>query len=93
MNFRKRDLKCGTDMKTKAPSLTTSLKPLGPNFYEISLVHPNTKKVLYTKEFKGDANAAFAFLKNVRDTQFADVATKYDPPKEIRKKGGSNPFR
>lgn len=72
--------------ETKAPSLVVSVKPVAAEKYEVSIAHPNTKKVLFIEVFAGNAMAAFSYAKHIRDTRFSDVKTKYDPPKEIRKR-------
>lgn len=66
-------------MEDYAPNLIVKLKQVSPKKYEISIIHPNTKKELYSKVHVAQtAEEAFLIGKSIKTQKFSDVKTWYE---------------
>ena len=62
-----------------APNLVVTVKQLSPKKYEISIVHPNTKKALYCKNhIAASVEKAFNMGKEIKKAKFSDTKTWYE---------------
>lgn len=59
-----------------APNLVVSVKKVLANIYFISIVHPNTKEILYKKNHSAKTfNEAFLLGKEIKETAFGNITT------------------
>jgi hypothetical protein len=62
-----------------APNLVISVKQISPKKYEISILHPNTKKALYCKNHVASSmENAFLLGKEIKKNKFSDTKTYYE---------------
>lgn len=64
------------DSPELAPNLVVSVKKVSDNKYFISIVHPNTKEILYEKNHLAKTfNEAFLLGKEIKETKFSNITT------------------
>jgi hypothetical protein len=68
-----------TDKTELIPTLVISVKQKSPKRFIISILHPNTKKVLYSKTHTAKSlHDAFALGKHIKTTKFSTTKTWYE---------------
>ena len=59
-----------------APNLVVSVKKLKENGYNVSIIHPNTKQILYEKSHEACSfDEAFLIGKRIKSEKFSGVET------------------